>query len=132
MIVFPLFVNNCKMNLSTIDPLIGRVTGGAIIGFDGGIWATTPGFYGSTSEFSQFRNIFVPNSEMIYKGVLFMGETYVVTNIKSDSVVAKKGTSSLVIAKCKDCIVLGFNDNQIKFETCQKAVMDLASRIKEQ
>ena len=117
--------------LSLIETLIGRVTGGAIIGMDGGIWASTPGFYGSTFEFSNFRQIFFPNSELIYKGILFMGELFVVTDIKKDIVIAKKGTITLIVSKCKDCIVLGYNDNQIKFETCFKAVNELCQQIKE-
>ena len=118
-----------KMSFSNVDCLIGKVTGGSIIGLDGGTWASTPGFYGSTSEFSLFKEAFNPSSEMIFKGIVFLGETYVVTDISSEVVVAKKGTNSLVIVKCSNCLVIGYHDDSIKFETCKKAVVDLANQI---
>ncbi|EAY21260.1 hypothetical protein TVAG_166350 [Trichomonas vaginalis G3] len=114
-----------------IDFLIGKVTGGCIIGLDGGIWASTPGFYGSTAEFSHFKDAFDPQSEMIFKGIVFLGETYVVTDINPEYVVAKKGANSLVIVKRPTCIVLGYNDDQIKFETCFNAVTKLAQSLPE-
>lgn len=119
------------MSFSNVDYLIGKVTGGSIIGLDGGIWASTPGFYGSTAEFAHFKEAFDPQSEKIFKGIDFLGETYVVTDINPECVVAKKGTNSLVIVKRKNCIVLGYNDDQIKFETCYKAVFDLAHSLPE-
>ena len=118
-----------KMSFSNVDCLIGKVTGGSIIGLDGGTWASTPGFYGSTSEFSLFKEAFNPSSEMIFKGIVFLGETYVVTDISSEVVVAKKGTNSLVIVKCVNCLVIGYHDDSIKFETCYKAVVDLAHTL---
>ena len=120
------------MSFSNVDCLIGKVTGGSIIGLDGGTWASTPGFYGSTSEFSLFKEAFNPSSEMIFKGIVFLGETYVVTDINSKVVVAKKGTNSLVIVKCENCLVIGYHDDSIKFQSCYDAVVNLASSIQQQ
>jgi hypothetical protein len=47
--------------LKVTDPLIGKVTGGAIMGLDG-VWCTTPGFYDNPSEFVPIAYTFNPES----------------------------------------------------------------------
>ena len=116
--------------LKLTDSLIGKVTGGAVIGLDGGIWATTPGFYGNPSEFATLASAFNPNSEAAYKGIDFQGELYVVTSLSDDTLVAQKSSQSLVAARCQKCIVVGFNDDPMSFEKCVNAVNMLAESIR--
>lgn len=101
-----------------------------MIGLDGGIWATTPGFYGNPSEFAALASAFDTNSEAAYKGIDFQGELYVITSLTDDVVVAQKSNHSLVAARCQKCIVVGFNDDQMAFEKCFSAVNMLAESIR--
>lgn len=112
----------------SVQSLIGKVTGGAIIGEDGGIYDATPGFYGLTEEFNQFKEAFQPSSKLVFKGIVFLGETYIVTGIKENTVIAKKGTNTLIIIKCPRCLIIGFHDDQINFDDCYQAMTELASR----
>ena len=75
--------------LKLTDSLIGSVTGGAVIGLDGGIWATTPGFYGNPLEFAAIAMAFTPGSDAPYHGIVFQNELYVVTSM-SDSVIVEE------------------------------------------
>ena len=118
--------------LRMTDTLIGRVTGGAVIGLDGGIWATTPGFYGNAAEFAALAAAFAPKSDAPYKGVEFQGERYVLTSITSDTIVAQKSSHGLVAALCNKCIVVGFHDDQMPADRCYQAVTGLAATLKEQ
>lgn len=117
--------------LKVTDSLIGKVTGGAVIGWDGGIWATTPGFYGNPSEFATIASAFSPNSEAAYKGIYFQGELYVITSITDDTIVAQKSSHSIVASRCRKCIVVGFHDDQMSFEKCFNAVCELAQSLRD-
>ena len=118
------------MSLFTVtDSLIGKVTGGAIFGPDGGIWSATQGFYGNQKEFSAFATAFLPNSDALYKGLTFQNELYVVTSVSKEIVVAQKNNTHLVIANCNRCFVAGFHDEQISFSTCYDAIASLANAI---
>lgn len=114
------------------DELIGRMTGGAILGLDGGIWASTPGFYGNSLEFSQIAAAFEPQSEARYKGLQFQNDLYVITSLSftDNIIVAQKSSSSLVVAKCDNCLVLGYHDEQMTFDECYQAVKELAEKLR--
>lgn len=114
------------------DRLIGRMTGGAIIGFDGGIWASTPGFYGNPIEFSVIAAAFQPQSDAKYKGLQFQGDLYVITSLACNNnvIVAQKSSSSLIVAKCINCLVLGYHDEQMSFSECFNAVTELAQALR--
>lgn len=117
--------------LKMTDTLIGHVTGGAVIGLDGGIWATTPGFYGNTIEFGALAAAFAPKSDAPYRGVEFQGERYVITSLTDDVIVAQKSSHGLVAAKCNKCIVIGFHDDQMSANKCYEAVTRLAATLRE-
>ncbi|KAK8883008.1 profilin, required for normal timing of actin polymerization in response to thermal stress [Tritrichomonas musculus] len=112
------------------DCLIGQMTGGAIIGFDGGIWASTPGFYGNPMEFYLIAAAFQPQSDAKYKGLQFQGDLYVITSLTDDIIVAQKSSSSLIIAKCINCLVLGYHDEQMPYNECYQAVTELAQILR--
>ncbi|OHT10384.1 profilin [Tritrichomonas foetus] len=116
--------------LKLTDSLLGNVTGGAIIGFDGGIWAATPGFYGNHSELSRFESAFSPNSDAKLKGIHFMNDLYMITKCEENVFIAQNSTRGLVAAKCENCIVVGFHDELIPFVNCLKAVTSLANRLR--
>jgi hypothetical protein len=116
--------------LTLTDVLIGKVTGGAVIGLDGGIWSATPGFYGNPVEFAKIATAFKPNSDAPYKGMTFLGELYVITSISEDTIVAQRSNHSLVVTRCQKCLVIGFHDEQVPYTKCFQAVNDLAARLR--
>jgi hypothetical protein len=119
--------------LKWTDSLIGSVSGGAIIGPDGAIWAATPGFYGNPSEFAVMSETarLGAESEAACKGFKFQGELYVVTSITPERVIAQKMGHGIVIARCPKCLVVGFHDEQLTLAKCQEAVMKLAENLRD-
>ena len=117
--------------LKLTDSLIGSVTGGAVIGLDGGIWATTPGFYGNPLEFAAIAMAFTPGSDAPYHGIVFQNELYVVTSMTDSVIVAQKSNHNLVAAKCNKCVVVGYHEDQASFNKCYDAVIRLAEMLKE-
>jgi hypothetical protein len=128
------FLNALYVGLMSLlklsDPLIGKVTGGAVTGLNGTIWSTTPGFYGNPKEFAKIAMAFKPNSECHCKGIPFQGETYLITVIDGDIIVAQHSNHSLVVAKCPKCLIFGFHDDRIPYAKCAQAVSDLAARFR--
>ena len=117
--------------LRLTDQLIGHVTGGAVFGPDGGIWSATPGFYGIQSEFSSYSDAFLNrNSNVLYSGIEFLCEPFIVTSFSDELLIAQKSSYSVIIMNCeKRCFVIGFHDEQIPFERCYNAVKTLANGI---
>jgi hypothetical protein len=116
--------------LTLTDSLIGKVTGGAITGLDGGIWSATPGFYPNPTEFAKIVTAFKPNSDAPYKGITFQGEPYILTMITEDALVAQRSNHAVIIAKCPRCLVFGFHDEQMPYAKCFQAVSELAARLR--
>ena len=103
------------------DLLIG-LTDGAIIGRNGVIWCSTPGFTFSIKESSKFPKVFTPKSEVLYYGLTFHGESYAVSSISNGVAIVKNNTSGLVIGKCPNCYIVGFYDDYKRADKCVKAV----------
>jgi hypothetical protein len=116
--------------LKLSDPLMGKVTGGAVTALNGTIWSTTPGFYGNPREFARIATAFKPNSEPYCKGITFQGEAYLITAIDSDLIVAQHSNHSLVVAKCPKCLIFGFHDDRIPYAKCAQAVSELAAHFR--
>ena len=104
------------------DSLVGYVTGGALVGFDGVIWCTTPGFVGYQHELSNYYQIFEPNSEVSYKGLTFQGDSYAVYSLSDGIAKVKNNSSAIVIGKCPSCLIIGFCDDLTKFQSCSEAI----------
>ena len=115
--------------LQYTDSLIGKVTGGAICGFDGSIWSATPGFYGDSSEFRKFIDSFNPRSPISYNGLRFQNENYVITSITDQKLIAQKSSSHVICIKCPKCYVIGYHDELIPPDICYNALDILAQAL---
>jgi profilin len=116
--------------LKLTDSLMGKVTGGVVIGLDGGIWATTPGFHGNPAETAVIAQAFFPHSGASYSGLTFQKDVYVITTNSPDLIIAQRSGHDLIIAKCPRCIVVAFHDEQLTYAKCYEAVMALAERLR--
>ena len=103
------------------DALIG-LTGGAIIGRDGVVWCSTPGFTFPIKESSKFPKVFCQNSEVLYTGLIFHGESYAVSSVSNEIAKVKNNSSGLIIGKCPNCFIVGFYDDYNGEEQCTKTV----------
>lgn len=111
------------------DLLIPGVTGGAVIGYDGTVFSTTPGFYVLTEETSKFRDVFKSNSNSKFKGLSFLDNVWMFDEISENYVVLKKENKKLVIARSKGCLVFGYHIKPEKFACCLETVRGLADMI---
>ena len=122
------------MDLETLlRILIGRVTGGAIVGLDGHVWASTPGFYDYQNELVQMRlnSCFNVNADAKIFGLCFRNELYLLTRCTDETVVAQNYGKAFSFAKCKRCIVFGFVDDLRDLSECLAAVKETAKSINE-
>jgi hypothetical protein len=109
--------------------LIRKVTGGAVIGPDGGIWSTTSRFYGNHNEFSMLTTVFKSQSDASYKAISFQNKLYVITTATDDVIIAQRSNHSIVIVKCLRCFVVGFDDDKISFSKCFDAFSQLTASL---
>lgn len=111
------------------DKMIGYMSGGAIVGDDGTIWSTTPGFAASEKDFQQCNDVFNPNSPIIYNGLKFHGEIYSVNSVFDGIAKASTSSSGLIIAKCPTCSIVGHYEDPNNMKTCCQAIEKLQELI---
>jgi profilin len=116
--------------LKLTDSLVGKVTGGAVIGLDGGIWATTPGFYGNPAETAVIAQAFAPKSSAPYQGLALQKDLYVITTMTPDLIIAQRANHDLFVARCPRCFVIAFRDEQMNFAQARDAVLSLAETLR--
>lgn len=119
--------------LKLCDQLINKVHVGGIFGFNGHIWATTPGYKPRSKEFREYHKAFNPASYVLCNGITFHGELYLITRIHNNLVICKHGSRILILARCPRCIVFGAINGTPAYdeETCRNAVEKVAEIIRE-
>lgn len=114
-----------------VQSLVGHVTCGAIIGYEGSIWAQTPGFFPMQREVDQLIRTFeLPEKELL-KGVIFQNEHYLITNNENGTIQARNAFGSVVLCKCDVCVVIAFMEEHVDFEAGVVATETLAKWIRE-
>jgi len=91
------------------DQLVGsgHITKGALIGFDGSTWATSPGFTVSASEGAALVALFNNPPNAFASGITVAGNRYLGLKADQRSIYGKKGTSGVVCVKTGQCVICG-------------------------
>ena len=114
-----------------IQSLVGPVTCAAIVGYEGGIWMQTPGFFPNQSELNELIKTFDLPEKQLQKGIVFQNDHYLVTQNKNGTIIAKNSFGSIVLCNCESCLVFSFMEDCIDYDKGLAATEDLARRIRE-
>merc|ERR1712063_190029 len=83
----------------------GHITQGAILGLDGGAWATTAGF--SVAEGAALAALFSNPSNAFSSGVTVAGTKYLAIKADNRSIYGKKGSGGVCLVKTGQSVLVG-------------------------
>lgn len=109
--------------------LIGRVTGGAIIGNEASLWVQTPGFYPTQNEMNIFVELFDKTENELSKGIIFQNDRYLVVHNHDNIIIAKNIFGAIIFCRCESCVVFSFIENVRDFDDGYNATVKLAELI---
>jgi len=91
------------------DQLVGsgHIAKGALVGFDGSTWATSPGFTVSAAEGAALVAMFNNPANVFASGITAAGCRYLALKSDARSIYGKKGTSGVVCVKTGQCVIVG-------------------------
>ncbi|KZV98937.1 Profilin/allergen, partial [Exidia glandulosa HHB12029] len=107
----------------------GKVTTAAIIGQQGGVWATTSGFTLGPSEQTAVINLFKNKDEAQSKGITLAGTKYFCLSVNDRSFYGKKGGDGCVIVKTKQAILVAVYKAPVQAPECTTITEGLADYL---
>ena len=114
-----------------LQSLVGHVTCGAVVGYEGSLWVQTPGFFPMQREVDQLLRAFdLPEKELL-RGLVFQNENFLITNNDNGTIRARNALGAIVLCKCETCMVLSFMEEHLDFEDGVRATEELAKWIRE-
>jgi len=97
----------------------GHVTKATIVGIDGSLWATTPGFGLAANEAKGINEGFKDVANFQANGIKVGGVKYMYINKPTDTCVyGKKGATGILIYKTKKAYVIAFHDDKVQTGNC--------------
>lgn len=109
----------------------GQASAGAIVGVDGSVWATSPGFNISSTEIKALINGFTDISSLRTPGLFLNKEKYLVLKADDTTIYGKKGATGVVCAKISQVIIIGIYSEGMIAEQCNVVVKQLAKYLTE-
>eukprot|EP01121_Diplochlamys_sp_Union-15-3_P014647 TRINITY_DN4699_c0_g1_i1.p1 TRINITY_DN4699_c0_g1~~TRINITY_DN4699_c0_g1_i1.p1 ORF type:complete len:127 (-),score=16.48 TRINITY_DN4699_c0_g1_i1:15-395(-) len=105
------------------------VSVGSIVGHDGSVWATSPGFNVSADEVKKLLAGFTDPGPLRASGLFINGEKYLVLKADDRSIYGKKGTGGVVTVKTGQSILIGLYNEKIQPGQCANVVEKLADYL---
>ncbi|KAJ3524030.1 hypothetical protein NM688_g8632 [Phlebia brevispora] len=84
----------------------GHVRKAAILGRQGGVWATSSGFTLSSDEQKAVIHAFENQDQVQASGIRLAGEKYFTLSVNERSIYGKKGANGCVIVRTKQAILV--------------------------
>ncbi|CAK5276704.1 unnamed protein product [Mycena citricolor] len=84
----------------------GKISKAAIVGQQGGVWATSPGFELSAEEQKAITAAHNNTDSVLASGVRLAGTKYFATQADARSIYGKKGGDGCVLVKTKQAILV--------------------------
>ena len=114
------------------DQLVGtgHVTGAAIIGHDGNVWASK-NLTLKAGEGPKLVNAFKDSSSVLASGIFVEGNKYLSLKADDKSIYAKKGAGGVVIAKTSQCVLIGHYNETVQPGQATVTVEKLADYLRE-
>merc|ERR1712087_397301 len=110
----------------------GCATSAGIYDLNGNPWAYSPGFAAQVAEVAAISAAMGSDpTSLAGTGVVIAGVKYMFIRGDADCVIGKKGTSGVVVHKCKTCVVVSYHDEKIKSEQCNNVTARLSDYLKD-
>lgn len=84
----------------------GRVSRAAILGLQGGVWASSPGFTISTEEQSAIVGAYTKADDIQANGIRLAGQKYFTVSVIDRTIQGKKAVDGVVIVKTKQAVLV--------------------------
>ncbi|KAG8754998.1 profilin, required for normal timing of actin polymerization in response to thermal stress [Ceratobasidium sp. 428] len=107
----------------------GKVSKAAILGQQGGIWATSPGFTLSPEEQQAIINMSKNPDAALAGGVRLAGQKYFTLQANDRSIYAKKQADGCVIVKTKQAILVTVHQAPLQMAESTPVVEGLADYL---
>ncbi|KAG8979778.1 profilin, required for normal timing of actin polymerization in response to thermal stress [Tulasnella sp. JGI-2019a] len=107
----------------------GKVTKAAILGQQGGVWATTPGFTIAADEQKYICNMFNDVNNTQANGVRIGGTKYFAISVDPKHCVGKQGPNGCDIRKTKQAIIVAVYNAPIQAPECTNVVEGVADYL---
>ncbi|KAG8994491.1 profilin, required for normal timing of actin polymerization in response to thermal stress [Tulasnella sp. JGI-2019a] len=104
----------------------GKVTRAAILGQQGGVWATSSGFSITPTEQTAILNIFKNPENAQASGVRIAGTKYFALQVTDKFLYGKQGANGCVIRKTTQAVIVAVYDSPIQAPECNTVVEKLA------
>lgn len=113
-----------------------KLSSGAILGLDGGIWANSDDFPELSHEEAEVLTQGFDNPDILQnKGIRVASQKYISIQGIPGSVIRGKGfelkATGFTAKKCEQCIVIGFYGEGVQPGECNKIVEDFADYLLE-
>ncbi|KAF9580915.1 profilin, required for normal timing of actin polymerization in response to thermal stress [Lunasporangiospora selenospora] len=117
---------------SYLEKLIktGKVSKAAIFGFDGSVWAITPGYAPSTEEVKTLIENLSSLESQQAKGVVLEGLKYTVFSYSDTSAYLRKGNTGATVVKTEKTILIGHFDGTMQPDSSTPVVEALGDYIR--
>jgi profilin len=110
----------------------GCVTFGAIVGFDGSVWAISNGFPVSADEVKKLNAAFSAPGSIQENGFMIAKEKYRALNASDRSIYGRLGSKGVVCCKTNQCIIIAHYNENIQPGQCTNATEKLADYLRDQ
>ncbi|KAI5481816.1 hypothetical protein MNV49_000093 [Pseudohyphozyma bogoriensis] len=107
----------------------GKIEKAAILGQQGGIWASSPGYTLDTTEQSNIVGAFVDPSKVQAEGIRAAGTKFFTLQANDRSVYGKKGEAGIVTVKTKQAVLVAEYPAGVTPGDATKIVEDLADYL---
>ncbi|KAG8766103.1 profilin, required for normal timing of actin polymerization in response to thermal stress [Ceratobasidium sp. 428] len=110
----------------------GKVTKGAIVGQQGGVWATSPGFTLSQEEQNKITKLFNDPAAAQSGGVTLAGVKYFAVQADDQKFYGKKAADGCVLVKTKQAILVTVHNAPIQMGESAPVVESVGDYLKSQ
>ncbi|CAL1711119.1 unnamed protein product [Somion occarium] len=107
----------------------GKISRAAIIGLQGGVWASSPGFTLSTEEQQALINGFSKADQIQASGIRLAGQKFFTLSVSDRSIYGKKQADGTIIVKTKQAILVAEYDAPIQAPEATPIVEGLADYL---
>ncbi|KIM43791.1 hypothetical protein M413DRAFT_443689 [Hebeloma cylindrosporum] len=108
----------------------GKVAKAAILGLQGGVWASTPGYTLSTEEQKAIVNGFSKPDDVLAGGLRLQGQKFFALRANGDTIQLKKSGDGAIIAKTTQAVLVAEYVAPIQAPEANPVVEGLADYLK--
>ncbi|KAJ6551182.1 profilin [Mycena capillaripes] len=108
----------------------GKISKAAIIGLQGGVWATSPGYTLSTEEQNAILKGFTDPASVQASGLKLAGVKFFTTKVDDNIIYGKKGADGYVIAKTTQAVLVAEYAAPVQAPEAVKVTEGLADYLK--